>query len=261
MSVINWANWCELKYHLQASDNQMAASGDRMAVIMEDIKSDLIQVFRHYVDETAKVPILKVISDAGEPSTQKLVHQMEKIVANIDSLTESPVLLFKECDKVLNIIQGIKTDPENKAREFIHNTVRIRQQQDIKHREQLKSKFETTLRAISIALVRICKVLSAFMPGDFKKDIVPAQRAELSKSKLIMFSRTLPAQIYGLNSLDILEKVLSYPDLKEKLTTLINAIERGHIPRDGVELAAATKEIKELWRSRQSNNLEELEKE
>jgi glutaredoxin-related protein len=69
-----------------------------------------------------------------------------------------------------------------------------------------------------------------------------------------MFSRSLAAQRYGLDSLDVMEKVLFYPDLKQKITTLVNAIDRGHLPVDGPEVMSATKEIMDFFKQKETNS-------
>lgn len=249
MRIVRLADLFELKYHLKSE----AAS---ISEVMDEIKKDLISSYNLYVNSgTAKDPVLQMVADAGEPFSGFLIREMEKTIAKIDLLAENPVTLFKQLNKMLGLIQEVKSDPEKRVRQFIHNSVRVNKESDRNYREQLKSKFETILYRLSTVLEKQCKRLTAFLPKEVPLEggIVSPERKQLSKDKVLSFTRTRAAQMYGLTSLDVVEKVLSHEDLKQKLTTLINAIDRGHIPVDGPEIMQATKEIMESFKARETN--------
>ncbi len=71
--------------------------------------------------------------------------------------------------------------------------------------------------------------------------------------------RTPAAQFYKLDNIDVMQKILQYPETREKLTTLINAIDRGHIPADGPEVMAEARAIKSWLDSKEQTNLPALE--
>ena len=87
---------------------------------------------------------------------------------------------------------------------------------------------------------------------------VEPQRKDLSKEKLLMFMKTPAAQLYGLDNIEVMTEVLSYPETKEKIVTLINAIDRGHLPADGPQVMAETRAIKS-WLDAKKTNLPALE--
>jgi uncharacterized protein YeeX (DUF496 family) len=249
MSVIKLADFFELKYKLKSE----AAS---LSDIINDVKKDFINLYNLYVNsDKAKEPVLQILANAGEPFSKSLINEMEKTVASIDTLSEAPPLLFRQINKILGSISKMKTDPENSVRVFIHNAVRVNKQSDKNYREHLKSKFEMVIHRISSILEKQARILKAFLPANvpLAGGATTPERKELSKDKLLMFMRSPAAQTYGLDSLDVMEKVLFYPDLKEKTTTLINAIDRGHMPLDGPEIMQVTKEIMDAFKAKETN--------
>lgn len=249
MKIIRLAKIFELKYDLKSE----AAS---LPEVINDVKRDLISAYKYYVNgDTAKDPILQAVADSGEPFTKAFIREMEKTIANIDMLASSPALLFQQVNHMLGMIKEADEDPKKTVRNFIHDSIRAFKESDKNYRERFKSKFETMIHRISTVLEKQAKILSVFLPKetDLSGGIVFPERAQLSKEKLLVFSRTSAAQFYGLSSLEVMEKVLSYDDLKQKLTTLINAIDRGRIPVDGPEMMQATKEIMESFKAKENN--------
>jgi regulator of sigma D len=224
--------------------------------VINDVKRDLINAYNLYVDsKKAKEPVLQMLADAGEPFCKRLVNEISKTIANIDALAAAPPLLFRQLNKILGEISAMKSDPESKVRSFIHDNVKVTKESERNYREHLKSKFEMILHRLSSILEKQAKILRAFMPtaAPLAGGMVEPERKELSKEKLLMFTRTPAAQAHGLDSLDVMERVLFYPDLKQKLTTLINAIDRGHVPADGPEIMQATKEIMDAFKAKETN--------
>lgn len=255
MNLKRLAQFMELKYNLKT---EAAVISD----VISDVKKDIINAYNLYVNsDTAKEPILQILADSGEPFSKALVLAMEKMVSNIDVLAATPHLLFRHVNKILGAINSVKSDPEKKLRQSIHDSMRATKESERNYREHLKSKLEMILSRISGILEKQAKILQKFLPKDIplEGERVEPQRKELSKDKLLMFMRTPVAQRFGLDNMEVMTRLLSDLDLKQKITTLINAIDRGHTPLDGPEVAAEAQEIKRLFEERQQTNLPALE--
>lgn len=249
MRITRLAKFLEAKYYLKSEAHSLSE-------VITDVKKALISAYNTYVNsDTAKEPVLQMAASIGEPFSNHLIKQMEKTIANIDMLAESPALLFKQVNNMLGMIQAVKDDPEKSVRNYLHDAIRATKQSEINYRERFKSKFEMSLYRLSSVLEAQAKLLSVFLPKDapLAGGVISPERKNLSKEKLLTFTRTTAAKLYGLDSLVVMEKVLQDDDLRQKLTTLINAIDRGHIPVDGPEIMQATKEIMEAFKAKQNN--------
>jgi hypothetical protein len=248
MKLFSLARRFELKYSL-------LSRADSLQNVVNNIKKDVINMYNLYVNsEKTKEPVLQILANQGEVFSKALIVIMEDMIANIDTYT--PVQLFNRINKILGLISEMKKDPENKVRNFIHDAIRVNKDSEKNYREHVKSKFEMVVSRISSILEKQARVLQKLLPKEtpLEGGTVEPQRKELSKQKLLDFMRTPAAVSFGLNSLDVMERVLFYPDLKQKLTTLINAIDRGHTPLDGPEVRQATQEIMDNFKSRTQNN-------
>ena len=248
MKIVRLARFFELKYNLKSE----AAS---LQEIIDDVKKNIINAYALYVSgETSKEPVLKILANAGEPFSKSLIITMEDMVNNIDNLSQ--VQLFNRINKVLGNIKEVKTDPDKSVRNFINSAIRISKESDKNYREHLKSKFEMVLYRVSSILEKQAKILQKFLPKEtpLSGASVSPERKELSKDKLLMFMHTPAAQSYGLDSLDTLSLVLNDYDLRQKLTTLINAIDRGHVPINGPDIMQATKEISDAVKMKKDNS-------
>jgi len=222
--------------------------------VLDEAKKEIKLAYQYHVSETAKEPVIRKISEEfKEPETIKLVDIMEDLVQNMNDYDATKI--FARVNGVLRIISEFKKDPDKKVRNFIHDAIRINRQSDIQYREHIKSKYETAITRISGLLEKAAKKLKAFVSeGTLEGGLVEPQRRELSKDKIQRFLITPEAKILGLTSLDIVTKVLEYPDLRQKLTTVINAIDRGHRPADAPELSREVEYLAELIRQRLLNN-------
>ena len=221
--------------------------------ILNEVKRDLISMYNLYVNSaTAKEPYLQMIADAGEIFSKTLIQNIEKVIANIDELAASPMYLFKMLNSILEMINVAKEDPEKKVRNFIHDSIKVKRQSDRNYQELVKSKFERNLYNISIILENNLKTLRAFMPDDYDFKVNKPERKALSKDKLLMFSRTPIAKAHGLDNLDILEKILFHNDLRDRVTTLVNSMDRGNKPNDE-EIKKETRSILEAFTNRETN--------
>lgn len=248
MKIVRLAKLFELKYNFKSE----AAS---LQEITNDIKNNIVNAHTLYINgATSKEPVLKILANAGEPFSKSLISIMDDTVNNIDELTY--LQLFNRINKVLGAIKAIKIDPDKKVRNFINDNVRISKESDKNYREHLKSKFEMVIYRISSILEKQAKILQKFIPKEtpLAGGTVNPERKELSKDKLLMFMHTPAAQSYGLDSLDTLALVLNDYDLRQKLTTLINSIDRGHVPINGPEIIKATQEIADALKLKKDNS-------
>jgi hypothetical protein len=224
------------------------------------IRDGLINAYRLYVNkETAKEPVIQMVADAGEPFSAKLLDDMHNMIAHIDRLPAKD--LFHMVGQLLGDIRAVKEDPAKTVRNFIHDAIRIRKESDRNYREHVKSKFEQALFRLSSMLEKSALELQHFtqLEGPLEGTVVEPERKQLSKEKVFMFMKTPAAQFYKLDNMDVMQQILQYPETKERLTTLINAIDRGHIPADGPEVMAEARAIKSWLDAKEKTNLPALE--
>lgn len=249
MRMFRLADLFEHKY----SGSSVVKTAASPAEVLVRVKDDILTNYKNWV--MGKYRALKILAEAGEPHAKVLYATYNDLVANID--TYSPLQIFNRVNKVLSLINEMKTN--KKYRESIHDMVSVSKESDRNYREQLKSGFETNISRISYGLEKAAKILRAFVPDEpIGGSAVEPQRKELSKEKLLMFMRTPAAQHYGLDNIDVMTEALSYPEVREKITTLVNAIDRGHLPADGPEVMAETRAIKS-WLDNKKTNLPALE--
>jgi hypothetical protein len=239
-------------------ENKYAAI--RKVTPLNVIKDGLINAYRLYVNkDTAKEPVLQMVADAGEPFSTKLMEDMHTLIANVEKLPAKDLLDM--VGVILGDIRRVKEDPQKTVRNFIHDAVRVRKESDKNYREHVKSKFEVALSRLSGLLEKAAQELQHFtkVQGPLEGTTVFPERKQLSKEKILMFMRTPAAQFYKLDNLDVMQKILQYPETKEMLTTLINSIDRGHVPADGPEVMAEARAIKSWLDAKEKTNLPALE--
>lgn len=245
------ANLFDNKY----GDGLVVKTAASPAELFERAKNDILNNYKHWV--MGKYRALKILAEAREPFAKTLYHDYNDLVANIDSY--SPIQVFNRVNKILSFIHDMKKDPQA-YRKSIHDMVEVSRQSDRNYQEQLKSGFETNLSNISYGLNKVMKVLHAFAPAEeVGGGAVEPQRKALSKEKLLVFMRTPAAQFYHLDNIDVMQKILQYQETRDKLTTLVNAIDRGHIPADGPEVMEAARAIKSWLEAKEKTNLPALE--
>jgi|SRR5580698_1328157 hypothetical protein len=243
----------ELKYGLVAN----AASN---AQILSQVKKDLLLTYKLYVNpETAKEPVLQMLANAGEPFSKRLIIIFSDIVTNIDD--HSNTQLYTRVNNLLGMVHDAKLVED--VRKFIHNSVRATKESERNYREHLKSKFEMILHRITSLLDKQLKLLQQVLPRGIETrqegGPLEPQRKELSKEQLLMFMRTPAAQQYRLDDMDVMYQLLSDPVMKSKITTLVNAISRGHVPVDGPAVTVEAKAMRDWIDQREKTNLPALE--
>jgi hypothetical protein len=211
---------------------------------MASVREDLKNAYEKYVNsKNPKVePVLQMLADNKEKFAVDTVNMMKKL--NVLADKAEPTVLFQHINKILEYI----TKEKASARVRIHDSIKVSKQSDKQYRQHVLSKLEMVLSNITSILTKKARVLQAFMPKDALLKGGPTEpvRKELSQEKLLMFMRTPAAQQYGLDNMEVLGRLLQYNDLRQKITTLINAIDRGHMPRDGAEVMAEAADIKRL---------------
>lgn len=248
MRVDRLAQLFEHKYDLYT---EAAGPSD----LFKQAKDDILTNYSNWV--MGKYRALKLLAEFGEPHALALYEAYNEVVANIDSLNH--IQLFHKVNAILNMIREMKANPAG-YRNSIHDSVQIKRESDRNYREQLKSGFETNLARISFGLEKVAKSLQRYVASSqLHGGAVEPQRKDLSKEKLRMFMMTPAAQHYKLDNIDVMQQVLSYPETREKIVTLINAIDRGHIPADGPEVMAEAQAIRLWLNNKEKTNLPALE--
>jgi hypothetical protein len=258
MKIFRLVKYFDHKYSLKS----LAASKEET---LDQVKTNLINAYNLYVNSSkAKEPVLQMLANAKEPFSKKLISSMEELVANINKL--SAQLLFKRVVGILDSIRNMKNDPEKTVRNFIHDSVRVNKESDRNYREHMKSKFEMVISRIFSIFEKQGRILQSVIALETpevhpmgSEEIGGPVRKELSKDKILMFMKSPAAQDYGLDDLETMTRVLSYPDLKSKITTLINAVDRGHVPIDGPEVKSDVEAIMKIYQDRQHTNIPALE--
>jgi hypothetical protein len=254
MRIDRLADLFDYKYELSSIEKAAAVSPSD---VFKQVKDSILTNYTHWV--MGKYRALKLLAEFGEPHAKALYDAYNEIVANIDSLNH--IQLFHRINALLNMIREMKANP-SVYRNSIHDSVEVKKESDRNYREQLKSGFETNLSNISFGLEKVAKALQRYVASSqLHGGAVEPQRKALSKEKLRMFMVTPAAQFYKLDNIDVMQQVLSFPETRDKLTTLINAIDRGQVPADGPDVMAEASAIRQWLNNKEKTNLPALEEE
>lgn len=253
MKVVRLAQLLALKYGFQSEAANAPVSEDR---IVAEVKRDILDSYRNYFSRSAKNSMLQYAADKGDPLTVELTYKMDKLVRDIDTLP--PVKLIKSLNELLAIMYQMKADPAKAARQTIRDSLRGHPERTIQHYlttfEGFLSKAFSTLQKAAVKLQVVVPDVAVHGGG------ISRQRGELAIKDIMDFVKFTPAfQNYGLDSTDIMEQFLQDPELKARLTTLINSINRGHSPLDGPEVNRIAQEIKQKLDQKNQTNLPALE--
>ncbi len=247
-------------YELKLSLQSQAAAKD----VMNDIKRDLIDAYKNYASARTARPaynIMPLLAQKGEPNSKEIIARLKDIVDNLDTLSVSQ--MFNKVNGILAIISKLSEDENHKE---IRNAIfrawfpTLEQkevgQADKNQADMALSKFEQTVfkkfaRHLEVQAKKL-KGLGQIATPIAGGPSEPLPKA-LSKETYLMFMKTPEAAQYGLDDMDVMTKMLEFPDTRYLVDRLINAIKRGHRPRVGGEVLRATDEQKELKRKMQSN--------
>jgi len=153
--------------------------------------------------------------------------------------------------------------------ELIFRAIPIKKKHDFKLRDEQFGKAKTGLSRIlslSTDMLKDIRELEIMSPESFKHeneseiDInsdharFSPQRAPISVYDIVDFIRQHGDE-YGISSQDDWEIALrNDPELKEKMTTVINAINRGHLPKDSADVKMQIAEIMKHHEQKKENN-------
>jgi hypothetical protein len=232
----------------------------KAAPIIDQVKKDFLLTYKLYVNaETTKEPVLQILANAGEPFSKTTISIFKGIADTIDQ--NSNTQLFTRINNLMGMIHDA-TQIEG-VMKFIHDSTRVTKESERNYRAHLKSKFGMVIHRITGLLDKQLKMLKRALPRGFNPEqeggVIEPQRKELSKDKLLTFMRTPGAQQYHLDDMDVMYQLLSDPMMKSKLTTLVNAISRGHIPADGPAVSAEAKAMRDWIDQREKTNVSALE--
>lgn len=245
--VVRLARLLELKYGLLS-----LAAPDPERVLAE-VKRDILDAYRNYFSRAAKDSMFQYAADLGQPQAVALTTKMDKLVKDLD---KTPAKLIKSLNELLAIMYQMKQDPDKSVRQAIHDSVPSSTEAQRNTRQRVLSKYERSISMAFPALQKAAVKLQQIIPDvAVHGGEIARERAELSKQQLINFVLATPAfRNAGLDSLEIVEQILTEPDLKHRLTTLVNAVNRGQHPLDAPAISDFANQVKARLAQRQENN-------
>lgn len=224
----------------------------------------------HITNKTYNVLRACANSDVSKPTTDQEVKAVagyefcKQLLSIIDYMqaNQKEISLPNIKDAVNEIIKLIIENKGDSAIQFPHVSELIFQitptntRHDRKLRDELFGKARTGLsKILSIALdmSKEIKQLSGDKTGPLADRFNPT-RAPLSEYDIIDFIRQHGIE-YGIpNNEDWSIAFRNDPELKEEITTVINALNRGHSPRDAASVKMQVAEILRNYEERKSSN-------
>ncbi len=223
------ADILQVKYGLYSS---AADLDNRAARLIADLKQGIKDTYTNIINNRRDNTIT-YFAGMGDKSLQKIIRNFEIMLENLDDLSVEE--LFKILNKTLETVSFIlKDDPSRETMNAIWDSVVIRTQADKNRRANLKRTFEGNLSRLSSILEKQLIALKKISLTDqeIKGTAIEPVRKELPAKAFYDFTFTPEAEKLGLSDLKIMEEILKDSDSKRDLTTLINALKRGHSPRD-----------------------------
>jgi hypothetical protein len=248
---------------------QLPSNIDKQGVL-EDIARDVKGALQSYVfDTTSKNPIIQYLDRRGYGGTidlfvKYLISESLTLYTKIDELIKEPVQ-----DRLLMIMMNIKNDilqGKKAVVEALKHSLKLNNESSRNEANRLASKFDITVTNLADNLTRKGRIVYKYCSPEFQEiaaDIIKAkvesQRMPLTKMQLFIFAHTPVAEKYGLTSIEILQRLLEDPEMREKLTTVINAVHRGHnFPKNGPEILEEAQAIAKRMQMQQPNKTLEL---
>lgn len=251
MRIFRLAQIFEQKYRLISQSQSIS----NLSEIVEKIRSELASSYRTWLSPEAKDESVSYWARMGHEPSKELLKLMKDLSEDTDF---SPVQLFNRINSCFKLTQVIKSDLghfKDKVKDKI-NGLTHPMVNELNYRE---SKARTAIRMVEHTLEKQGRTLLRLQP---KTELVGGyedqKRKPLTRRSLETFMHSLAAQTYGLDNMYVVEQILFYPETKEMLTTLINAINRGHYPVDGAEMTKATAVIKAWLDDKQQTNVPAL---
>jgi hypothetical protein len=194
--------------------------------------------------------ILRFLASLGERVSKHLIEDMADLAAEVDQLIQQP-----SQDQLLLQMANIRHDiaeSKQSVRQAIHNSVdpTLPFAQREKERKHLKSKFEDVCFRLERMLIAQSDMVKQYVSpeaiqqvGNILSGKVSPKRKALPDKVFTDFALTSEAKKYGVDDLEVLAKIKDDPELKELLTTVINAIHRKQTPKDGNKLLQVATQI------------------
>jgi uncharacterized coiled-coil protein SlyX len=232
-----------IKYGLQSE-----ATVDE-ARLIASAKQDVMDAFTHHFSDAAqgaiskgpKGSIFRLMAGAGDPLCERLVYRMDNLVAKLDELTPSKMLGI--LNDIMIQLSFMNSDEDRIVRNNIRQAFRGHSEAAVKG--QL-ARYSDSLKRTHSLLKKAATKLQILRPQVEVPDqtVVPPP-GELTLAEMTAFVQRTPAfKSFGLDSIDVVSIMNDDPALKRVMTKVVNAVNRGLIPRDGPEVQKAAQEIK-----------------
>jgi hypothetical protein len=253
MRIVRLAQLFELKYGFQSEAAHTPVSEDR---IFAEAKRDVLEGYRQYFSRSAKDSMLQYAADKGDPAAIAVTYKIDQMVKDIDKTT--PEKLINSLNDIIGLMYKMKSDPTKATRQTIRDSLVGHKESVVKH---YLTKYERIMSAAFPLLQKIAVRLQVLTPDvAIHGGNVSRQRGDLTKQELVNFVLySSPFKTYGLDSLDVIEKFLEDPELKEKLTTLVNSVKKGNVPLEGFQVHTLAQQIKKKLDEKGKTNLPALE--
>jgi hypothetical protein len=262
------AQFLELKYGLQ-SEAAASIFPVNQVRIFADAQQDILHAFKHYLmprvgpapgSRNPSVGVIRLMSEAGDPDLADLTYKFDMLVASMDQLT---VRMFsKKINEIADLMLAIKNTPERNRQ--VRNNIRLSFRGFSPHTvESALKSYETSMSRIYDLLKKAAKKLHILDPNlTIPKGELPDQRMDLTPDQIIRFMQSTPYfRSAGLDTPEVVQKIMEDPELKELMTTVINAERRGFISKDYATMLQVATDIRKRLEEKNRTNLPFLERE
>ncbi len=229
--------------------------------LLRDAAQKIKDVYHSYLisrDESIKLrlpskkfdSIFVWLAEQGDLFSKHLIEDMRYLVSRIDALITEP-----DQDDLLLLLATIRkdiSDNRDPVRSALHDAFPVGM---LRQRKEKLTQFENVIARVERAIVEVSDVVKEFCTPEtllLTEDVLsgkarPPKIGDTLPRELEDFLKTPDADKYGIKNKDILAKMLTMPGIRAKITGLINAIKRGHVPRNGpAVLKASTEAVKQL---------------
>lgn len=289
MRIYRLASLFTLKYKFADDSGNLESSIRKQILMLWNYPNKLFPILKVCADSgagKAKTPHERK-AIAGYKFCKKLIELIELLKNNIDNFSIGEIR--ENLLRIVNLINenkdlsfGVEGKPSKNApsplvaTQFPHVSALIFElmpmlkRHDVKVRNDMQSKARTGLSRIfslSSSMLEDIKRLEVMSPEKFTHDTKPdidinqetpnrftPQRAAVSYNDIIDFLRQHGDE-YGLSSKEDWNIVFEHdPVLREEITSVINALNRGHNPIDGVAVKTEIQKILQRHKELQATN-------
>lgn len=234
-----------------------AAEAEKSAAdVWSNIRKEIIGIYTLYVNPNTARPAYsalgKLATIIDEPLSKSIIQLFQEVVENLDdySLEKLANRLKKISDIIESFLPGGDSALRHKVRSYVHDRA------DKHSREKIKNELDAVLVKMARPLSKVRSQVEAILQRGELVEISnrEPQRKELSDQQWFMFSFTPEAQALGLDDREMLRKILEYPDLKQQLTTIVNAILRGRVSNQVPDFSKEVSEIIKAYNIRKDKD-------